>query len=146
MLGPWTLHRSFFASTYFFGGTVCAIAIAFYFYKTRMFTLTNSISKWINNSWHLLCHHFLISCVGSECLWNVYGWFEYDSVTLTPVLSHSNFDLNYYYYDRLWCHRLAALPHAYRAHAKRPVLCTHWGFKKGILTVSWHYPTPVCIE
>ena len=38
------------------------------------------------------------------------------------------------------------LPQAYRVHAKRPVLCTHSGFKEEILTVSCHYPTPICIR
>ena len=48
---------------------------------------------------------------------------------------------------RLLC-RCAAVPahEAYIAHMAHPVLCTHFGFKKGIRAVSCPYPTPICVK
>ena len=48
---------------------------------------------------------------------------------------------------RLLC-RCAAVPahEAYIAHTAHPVLCTHFGFKKGIRAVSCPYPTPICVK
>ena len=44
--------------------------------------------------------------------------------------------------------RCAAVPahEAYIARTAHPVLCTHFGFKKGIRAVSCPYPTPICIK
>ena len=48
---------------------------------------------------------------------------------------------------RLLC-RCAAVPvhEAYIAHRAHPVLCTNFGFKKGIRAVSCPYPTPICVK
>ena len=44
--------------------------------------------------------------------------------------------------------RCAVVPahKAYIAHTAHPVLCTHFGFKKGIRAVSCPNPTPICIK
>ena len=44
-----------------------------------------------------------------------------------------------------WC---AAVPahEAYIAHTAHPVLCTHFGFKKGIRAVSCPFPMPICVK
>ena len=51
------------------------------------------------------------------------------------------------YIIQLLC-RCAAVPthEAYKARTAHPVLCTHFGFKKGIRAVSCPYPTPICIK
>ena len=48
---------------------------------------------------------------------------------------------------RLW-RRCAAVPahKAYIALTTHPVLCIHFGFNKGILTIARQYPTPVSIK
>ena len=58
------------------------------------------------------------------------------------ILNHSKFII-----IRLLC-RFAAVPahEAYKAHTAHPVLCTHFGFKKGIWAVSCPYPTPICVK
>ena len=48
------------------------------------------------------------------------------------------------YIIRLLC-RCVSVPayEAYIARTAHPVLCTHFGFKKGIRAVSCPYPTPI---
>ena len=59
----------------------------------------------------------------------------------------TNSVLRLHYIIRLFC-RCAAVPahETYIAPTAHPVLCTHFGFKKGIRTVSSPYPTPICVK
>ena len=41
---------------------------------------------------------------------------------------------------------MAEMSEHHKPHTTHPVLCTHLGFNKGILTVSCYYPTPVRIK
>ena len=60
-------------------------------------------------------------------------------------LEISNLDTTYII--RLLC-RCATVPahEAYIACTAHPVLCTHFGFKKGIQAISCLYPTPICVK
>ena len=53
--------------------------------------------------------------------------------------------INYYFGYNVGAVR-PPLPQAYGARTKGPVLCTHYGFNKGIQTVYRIYPTPICVK
>ena len=69
--------------------------------------------------------------------------FFVDVVDVCAFYEKVNFGKTIIIIIRLLC-RCAAVPshEAYIAHTAHPVLCTHFGFKKGIRAVSCPYPTP----